>query len=192
MLGLLLTAYLTQAAAAPTERPPRPSQEQLLAAVLDETPNARIVSSSFEPGRGCGLIEIGGTLEPFAVRTAWKEDRPGAPVVSSIAVRGEDGQMREHRVDPKPPHWEIIAVAPSRTDFDGDGMDWRERNMDVLARRTALLMCPALTAPEGTVWNVEPESDPDPVRGERNRQRAAAVTNMVFGDRTEPAPSTQP
>ena len=35
MLELLLAAYLTQAAATPTERPPRPSEEQLLAAVLD-------------------------------------------------------------------------------------------------------------------------------------------------------------
>ena len=198
MFGLLLAAYLTQAAANNPERPPRPSEDQLLAAVLEDARNARIVSSSFNHGaggRGCGLIEIDGTTEPFSVHSAWKENGPGAAVVSSVSVRDQNGQMQEHRIEPKPPQWEIMAVTPSHVDAEGDGLDWRERNLDVAMRRLALTMCPTLTAPQGTVWALEFEPDPDPARAARNERRAAALTDMLFGGASPappPPPATRP
>ena len=195
MLELLLAAYLTQAAATPTERPPPPSQDQLVTAVLERAPNAHIISSRFDhgpEGTGCGLLDIGGAIEPFAVRPIWRDEMASALITASAFIRDENGQLREQRIEPKPPQWEILTIVPSRTDRNGDGLDRLERNRDALSRRAALALCPTLTAPEGTVWVLEREPDPNPARGARNQRRAAALTNMLFGNRPEPAPATQP
>ncbi len=61
-------------------RQPRPSDEALLAMVVDHAPGAVVVTKRERPmpadidgARGlCGTIRIGGTLQPFIVYTHWR------------------------------------------------------------------------------------------------------------------------
>lgn len=202
MLSTVLAAWLSFALPGQDgATAPRPSDEQLLAAVTAEVPNGRILSSTFGPTLrgggwlGCGLIDVGGAVEPFSVFTLWEAAQPERQVISSISVRGADGRMITTAIPPEPAEpaqWKIIAQAPKRTDRDGDGLDRHDRNRDVLDRKFALMTCKDLTPPEGVTWATEPEPDPNPVRGERNRRRAAAAAGAIFGPETAtPRPAGQ-
>jgi hypothetical protein len=190
VLAALVALVLPQDAA--TERLPRPTDDALLAALQAKAPGARIVSSEFHDTprggarAGCGLIEIGGEIEPFHILTSWKEALPErAPVVVMI-TQGEDGVERRHPDGPlpaEPAHWRTWINAPVLEDLDGDGVDRRDRNRAISERRMALLMCKTLTRPGGEAWVTEFEPDPDPARQRRNEERAKALTDMLFGAR---------
>lgn len=183
---MLTLALLAAFQAAPANaRPPIPADEAFIVAVQNESPDARIISHTFEGPAGtpayraCGLIDIDGSVEPFSANLDWED---GTMVIT--AVNGVS-------IPPPVVGWEIEVTVPSGA---GAALDWRDRNLKVWQRQIVLRYCPGLRPPEGTVWNVELEADPDPVRGERNRRRAAALTNMLFGGQTErsPAPATKP
>ncbi|MFN3669481.1 MAG: hypothetical protein ACK4VY_09250 [Brevundimonas sp.] len=150
-LGLSLVSQ--EAAAFPT----RPTDEQLIAALREQRPEAQILYHAFEEtsqggGRvGCGMIEIGGTVEPFAVFTAWDF--------------GSQSVVRMDGAPPPPPEeaqWRIFVTAPTQADRDGDGaVDRSDRNGNVLDRKLALAVCDDLQPPSGVTWAVELERDPD-------------------------------
>lgn len=74
MIGL---AFLAVAA---DPRPPRPSDEALLALVADHAPRAVVVTSSERPMPAgldgayglCGTVRINESLQPFIVYTFWR------------------------------------------------------------------------------------------------------------------------
>jgi hypothetical protein len=174
----------------PVAQPPRPSDARLLEAVLAETPGGRILSSAFGPTprgggwNGCGLIERDGVIEPFAVLTLWKEAQTSAVIISRITTRDEDGRPVTHEIPPPPAEssqWAVSVSVAKNRDLAGDGIDRFDRNMDVLSRKRALASCPDLVPPAGVVWAVDLEPHPDPARERRSRERARALTDMIFG-----------
>lgn len=192
VLAVYLALILPQDAAAAVERLPRPSDDELLAAVQAEVPGARILSSEFQDTprggarAGCGLLETNGAIEPFHILTSWEEALPERRSPISIAVVGEDGTMQPLSRDPlpaEPAHWKNRIVAPVLTDLEADGIDRRDRNHAIADRQMALLFCKSLVAPEGTAWVTELEPHPDPARQRRNEERAKALTDTLFGAR---------
>lgn len=187
---LIGSAALLQAAGG--DRPPRPTDEQLLAELTSQAPAARVLSSDFRDaaragGRiGCGLAEVHGHVEPFTVFTAWKEAEEPLVRGMTITVAGDDGRPRVHTVPPpapKPAGWSTHASIPTHEDHDEDGdIDRHDRNFDVLRRQSALNLCSHIAKPEGATWSTELEPDPDPVRAERNRRLAQATTDLIFGN----------
>lgn len=180
MLSTVLAAYLALGFPQTADtRPPRPSDEQMLAAVHAERPDARILSHAFKDtprggGRvGCGLIDVADTVEPFSVFAAWT-DRTGT------VVRVEGAPPPE----PETPHWMVRVSAPSHADHNGDGDIGRhDRNRDVLERLGARMWCSDVQPPEGVVWAMELEQDPDPARARRTRQQTDRAMGLIFGPR---------
>jgi len=177
ILALIALTLQTDAA-----RAPRPGYEQLIAAVHAERPAARILSQDFRESRrggariGCGLIEIDGHIEPFSVTAIW--DTPSGTVVHVVGVPPRPVQ---------PAHWEINVQTPSRGDNDKDGdIDRMDRNYDVMRRRFAMIFCDTLRAPEGVVWAVDVEPNPDPAREARARALADQATALIFGPEVAP------
>jgi hypothetical protein len=157
-------------------QPPRPTDDELTAAVQAEHPTARILSQDFRESNrggariGCGLIDIDGHIEPVSVTAAWKE-----PPEAVIAINGVTAPRRAA-------HWDVSVNAPSRGDYDEDGdIDRTDRNYDVLKRRIAMMWCDHLEPPEGIVWALEPEPNPDPVRAARDRALARRATDLLLG-----------
>lgn len=173
------------------ERPPRPTDDQLLAALVLEAPAARVLSSEFRDtpragGRiGCGLVEIHGKVEPFSVITLWEEAETPLITGMTITVTGEDGRPRTHAVPPpapRPAGWSTHVSAPQHEDWNENGeSDRSDRNHDALQRQMALSLCNNLAPPQGMTWSTELEPDPDPARAARNRRLAGAMTNLIFG-----------
>ncbi|GAA0638375.1 hypothetical protein [Brevundimonas lenta] len=191
MLSTVLAAYLAVALPQQAdERPPRPTDEQLLAALQAKVPDGRILSSAFQPTprgggwKGCGLIDVGGTVEPFAVYTIWQQARPERRLIATISAPDENGRMREHPVPPlpaEPAHWKVGVSVPTHEDHDDDGIDRDDRNHDVLSRKMALVFCDTLTPPEGATWATELEPHPDPAREAQINRQARQLTDMIFG-----------
>jgi hypothetical protein len=171
----LLAAFGLQA---DPSRPPRPTDEDLTAALQAERPAARILSQAFRESNrggariGCGVIEVEGHPEPFSVVAAWK-----APSGIVITLNGV--------VRPEPAaHWAIRISAPSRSDYDEDGdIDRTDRNYDVLKRMQAKMWCGDLEPPPGVVWAMESEPDPDPARAARIRALTARSMELLFPNR---------
>ncbi|MGZ9114829.1 MAG: hypothetical protein ACXW3K_09425 [Brevundimonas sp.] len=142
------------------ERPPRPSDNAMLAQLLDHRPDARVVSASFRDTRlgggraACGLIDIGGAIEPFALLAAWQDSR-----------RSVVSQLGAPPTEPEPAGWRVSVTAPGHTDHDGDGLIGRgDRNSDTLDRKLALTLCRntnPITPPDGVRWSLELEGEPD-------------------------------
>lgn len=160
-------------------RPPRPSDSELLEAVISESPRGRVLSVGFsdaprDGGRiGCGLIDIDGVVEPFSTLTAWR----GPPTVT-VRLVGQPASPV------KPPHWSISAVVPTRTESDQDTETSRSaRNQDALQRKLALMVCRDLQPPEGSVWTTELEPHPDPARDAEIKRLSKRTTDAFFGDR---------
>ena len=145
------------------ERLPRPSDDVMLAQLLERRPGSRMLSIHFsETPRGggraaCGLIDIGGVVEPFALLAAWQDVQP-----SVILREGEPPPL------PEPAHWRLVDIAPNHTDTNGDGvLDRGERNTDTLRRKMALETCKRsgpIVPPPGVSWNLEIEREPEPPR----------------------------
>lgn len=139
-LSLIAAAVgLLQTAPNP-ERPPRPTDEQLLSALLAERPGARLLSSTFVDTRVgarsvCGTAEINGAMEPYSLSAAWL-----------------DGQ------------WKLSVTAPGKPDWDADGdIDRDDRNLNTAYRKLALILCRDLnpiTPPNGVTWVLTAEPDP--------------------------------
>ncbi|MFA9262986.1 MAG: hypothetical protein ACEQSB_06610, partial [Undibacterium sp.] len=80
----MLTIGLVVLAIASDPRPPRPSDEAMLALVAEKISGAVVVQSTpgtmpaeLDGSRSiCGVFRIGGELQPFFVYTFW---RPGEP-----------------------------------------------------------------------------------------------------------------
>jgi len=159
-------------------RPPRPSDSELLEAVIAESPRGHILSADFndaprDGGRiGCGLMDIDGVVEPFMTLTTWR----GPPILTVRLVGQPAPQV-------KPPHWSISAVVPPRIEADQDPETSRSaRNQDALKRKLALMVCRDLQPPEGSVWTTELEPHPDPVRHAEIQRLAKRTTEALFGD----------
>ncbi|WP_332659261.1 hypothetical protein [Brevundimonas sp.] len=145
------------------ERPPRPSDDAMLAQLLERRPGTRVISVSFhETPRGggrfaCGLIDIDGAIEPFAVLAAWHDIRP--PVIRREGVP---------LPPPEPAGWGLFDIAPEHSDRNSDGViDRGERNGDTLARKMALASCKIsspITPPPGVHWTLELERGPEQPR----------------------------
>lgn len=174
MLTLALAMIGLQASA--VERPPVPTDAELLAAIQTERPGARVLSHEFRgsagtPGRRiCALAEIGGVVEPVAVSALWFENGITV-IIDGVAT------------PPPPPGWKISVSAAYQADLDQDGLDWRDRNLDVMNRRMALRSCPNLLAPEGVTWAVAPEPNPDPAAHARAEAQAQRITDALFPTR---------
>jgi hypothetical protein len=163
------------------ERPPRPSDDAMLAPLLEQRPGARVVSIDFhEPPRGggrtaCGLLDIEGTIEPFALLAAWQDSRP--PVVI---------QHGAPRPSPEPAGWRLHNIAAERPDRNGDGVvDRGDRNGNTLSRKLALAVCDDLQPPQGVTWATEMEADPDPVRAARTRRQTDRLMGLIFGSQDQ-------
>lgn len=127
----------------------RPSDDDLLHALLETRPAARIISHRFREtpyrgGRaGCGLVEIAGQIEPFNI----------------LAIRSREGE------DGQEAYWRTYVRTPAHGDRDDDGdIDRDDRNRDVLDRKLALTFCrdhDPITPPDGVSWRVDPEPDPN-------------------------------
>ena len=146
-------APAAQAAGAPGGA--RPSDDDLLQTLLETRPNTRIISHRFRDTSdqgaraGCGIVEIGGEVEPFNILAM--RSRPG-----------EDGQEA---------YWRTYVRTPAHGDRDNDGdIDRTDRNRDVLDRKLALTFCQdhdPITPPAGVSWRLDPEPDPDRPRSTR-------------------------
>lgn len=159
-------------------RPPRPSDSELLEAVIAESPRGRVLSADFndaprDGGRiGCGLIDIDGVVEPFSTLTAWR-----IPPTVSVSLVGQPAPPV------KSPHWSISTVVPTRVDADQDPRTSRfARNQDALKRKLALTVCGDLQPPEGSFWTTELEPHPDPARDAEIKRLAKRTTDALFGD----------
>ncbi|WP_332677642.1 hypothetical protein [Brevundimonas sp.] len=129
----------------------------MLAQLLDGRTGARVLSISFREtplggGRvACGLIDIDGTIEPFALFAAWQPIRP--PFVLQEGVPPPP---------PEPAGWRLSDVAPKPADQNGDGViDRAERDINTLGRKLALATCEEITPPPGVRWALELERAPD-------------------------------
>ena len=128
----MLTIGLFVLAIASDPRPPRPSDEAMLALVAEKISGAVVVQSTpgtmpteLDGSRGiCGIARIGGELQPFFVYTFW---RPGDPV--------ESGEWRTTLRAP------LSAEATSHNNFE---------------RRGVRSSCPDMVAPEGAHWPTDP------------------------------------
>ncbi len=172
---------------ASAERPARPTDKELLAAVQAEVAGARIVSSEFTDtprggGRvGCGLFEAQGAIEPFRVFTSWYDGQPERIPPAVLNFGGEQGSRTAIPSEPQPAepaHWKIRITAPALVDAGAAGIDRRDRNRMIGQRRMALSSCKSLVAPEGVVWVTDFEADP--ARRRLNEERAKALTDMIF------------
>ena len=189
MFPTVLAAFLALGIPQTQEpRPPRPTDAQMLAAVQTERPDARILSHAFkEPPRGggrvgCGLISVAGTVEPFSVFAAWS-DRGRA------VIRVEGAPPPE----PEAPHWMVRVNAASHADHNGDGeIDRHDRNRDVLERMGTRIWCRELQPPEGVVWAMELEPDPDPARAARTQRQTDRAMGLIFGPREARRPDRTP
>ena len=142
------------------ERPPRPSDEAMLARLFATRPNARLVSAEFREtprggGRGaCGLIDFSGTIEPFHLLAVWQDERRPVVVPSQGLPRPAE-----------PAGWRISDRAPKHIDHDGDGRIGRhDRDRDTADRKLALIFCQdtnPIAAPDNVRWVLEFEPDPD-------------------------------
>ena len=132
---MLIVGLLVSVMAA-DPRPPRPSDEVMLALVAERVPGAAVVElhdrpmpSDWPDARGlCGIAVVAGVRQPFFVYTVWRPD--GAAYVNrwSTALR--------------------MPRSPAPTVSD---------NFERLGVRTA---CPDLTAREGVEWpTVMPRGD---------------------------------
>lgn len=124
----MLIVGLAILALASDPRPPRPSDEVMLALVAERVPGAAVVESHDRPmpsdlpgAKGfCGIAVIEGVRQPFFVYTVWRPD----------------GALYRNR-------WSTALRMPrSSASTVSD-------NGERLGVRTA---CPALTAPEGVEW----------------------------------------
>ena len=183
------------------DRPPRPTDEQLLARLVSEAPAARVLSVDFrDPARGdgrvgCGVAEIHGHVEPFTVFTGWREAEETRIGSMQVTIVGADGQPEVHTLEPpepEPAHWSTHTSLPTHEDRDDDGdIDRHDRNFDVLRRQMALNLCKHIAKPEGATWPTELEPDPDPARAERNRRLARATVALLFGGAARSAPPAE-
>ncbi|WP_156389188.1 hypothetical protein [Brevundimonas sp. Root1423] len=128
----------------------------MLAQLLAGRSGARVVSISFREtplggGRvACGLIDMDGTIEPFALFAAWQPTRP--PVVLQEGVTPPP---------PEPAGWHLSDVAPKPADQNSDGViDPAERDINTLRRKLALATCKEITPPPGVHWATELERAP--------------------------------
>lgn len=160
---LVLLALMMVLIQAESERPPRPTDDVLLAAVRSDNPAAEILSHSARDARDgarviCGTARVNGQVEPFHALAIW--DRSGG--LANVIVNGDTGQPLRPA---EPDHWKVSAVLPEHQDDDGDGVQTRyERNIDALDRKLTLQVCRDLTPPERTVWTTEIERNPDPAQ----------------------------
>src|SRR5690606_15036547 len=116
---------------ASAERPARPTDKELLAAVQAEVAGARIVSSEFTDtprggGRvGCGLFEAQGAIEPFRVFTSWYDGQPERIPPAVLNFGGEQGSRTAIPSEPQPAepaHWKIRITAPALVDAGAAGI----------------------------------------------------------------------
>lgn len=145
------------------ERPPRPSDDAMLARLLERCPGSRVLSIRFHEtptggSRGaCGLIDIDGAIEPFALLAAWAESRPPVIVQEGAAPP-----------PPEPAGWHLYDIAPEHADGNGDGvLDRAERNIDTLRRKLALSSCERgspIVQPPDVHWTLELEREPRRMR----------------------------
>lgn len=156
MIAIVLAATMMQAIA---NRPPRPTDEALLATVRAVDPTAEILDHSARDGRNprdgmrliCGRVRIRGQVEPFRVLNAW--DWSGS--LGRVII---DPVTRQPPLPVEPDHWEVTTTVPKHADEDGDGVQsLTERNADAHDRMRVLQLCRDLTPPEGTVWATEEE-----------------------------------
>jgi hypothetical protein len=129
-----------------TERPPRPSDEQLIQQLVEARPGARVLDQSgrdvLNGGRViCGRFQTSSQIEPFAAYAVWKESSRLAGVIIS----------RNGPVPVEPDHWQAWAIGPVSDPDDGVPSS-ADRNFDTLQRRLALSFCPRLAPPEGVAW----------------------------------------
>ncbi len=157
--------------------PAPPTDAELLAHASAQRPGVEVLSvhsrdlpSDDSPMRTlCGLARLNGQYEPVYIATRWVD-----PATSNVRMVGQPLP---------PPRWRTSLVMATHADANEDGVvDRLDRNIDVYSRKLALIMCrdwAAIEAPEGVVWSLETEPDPD---------RPAVAPG---GPRLEPLPRPQ-
>ncbi len=188
-MSLIAVALLTTAGQerpAPAPLTPFPTDDDLTTAFASAHPDAEILSLSPSPTpasdagvqyrRICGLARVDDRIEPFSVVTTWND-----PATSgSVTLVG---------APPRPPvvaGWKTRISFATLVDHNGEGeIDRVDRNIAVMARRTALMSCRDLRAPEGVTWVIEPEPHPDPARQARNEALARRMVDAVMGPRRD-------
>lgn len=149
---MLLTSVAAFAVLMATDpRPPRPSDDQLVAAFATARPDAHILQHTgrdIPEGDGravCGVASIDGQAEPFVVYAVWA----ASPALSVDAA----GQTR---MVMGAPVWRTDAIAPGIMDREGRRHAGVTRVVgDALARKQVLAVCTGLTPPEGVTWRTE-------------------------------------
>jgi len=167
--SLILAALLAGAA---QDRPdpapitPFPTDEELVATFAAAHPTAQVLTLQPTPApplgsrvlsrKMCGTARIEGRIEPFVVLSQWRD-----PAIDDTIVSTFPGGPRPI---PETAGWKARTSFPVLIDHNGEGeIDRHDRNLAVMARHAALMVCQDLRAPEGVQWVIKPEAA-DPVR----------------------------